>query len=366
MTNNVLGRAFRACVLGGFAAGALLAIPSLAAGQEPQGDTSAAKPYKPPPMYDEATLIAFTLTADFGQLRRDRKEETPYRPARISYVGDSGVVSLPVRVRTRGIWRKRNCEIPPLMLNFTKDSTKKTTFTRIDRARLQPHCRDHDDYEQYILQEFQLYRVHRLLTPLSYNVRLARVTFVDEKKKDTVAQRHMFLSETDDTFAERIGAKLIELEGAGPSDLDPYESAMFGVFQYFVANSDFSIRALHNAVLIFRNETYIPVARDFDWSGAVNARYAKPNPVLGGVIRTVRDRLMRGYCAPEAEYQKVFALFREKKDAMYALYSDSLGSLLKPDVAKSTLKYFDDFYATINDPRRAKREIIEACLGGSA
>jgi hypothetical protein len=29
-----------------------------------------------------------------------------------------------------------------------------------------------------------------------------------------------------------------------------------------------------------------------------------------------------------------------------------------------TLKYFDDFYKTINDPKKAKDEIKDQCLGG--
>jgi hypothetical protein len=106
------------------------------------------------------------------------------------------------------------------------------------------------------------------------------------------------------------------------------------------------------------------VARDFDWSGAVNPRYAKPNPILK--IRTISQRIMRGYCAPAAEYEKVFALFREKKDAIYALYRDSIAAPLKPEVVNRTLDYFDEFYKTINDPRSAKVSIVGACLGGSA
>jgi hypothetical protein len=269
-----------------------------------------------------------------------------------------------VRVRTRGIWRKKNCDIPPLLLNFTKDSTKRTVFARVDRLRLTMHCRDNDDYEQYVLKEYQLYRVQRLLTPYAFDVRLARMTYIDSEKKDTVAQRYGFFQEQDDLFAEKVGAKLMEIQGAGPDDIAPYESAFFGVFQYFVANSDYSIRALHNVVLLFKDPIYIPVARDFDWSGAVNPRYAKPNPILP--IKTITQRLMRGYCAPAEEYEKVFSLFREKKDAIYALYRDEIGSLLKPDVVKETLEYFDEFYKTISDPKRAKREIVEACLRGSA
>ena len=355
---TVLGRATRGTVLG-----LLLSTPTLAA-QAPQGNATDPKPYNPPPIYGEAKPIEFTLVAPFGKLRRDRQVETEWRPGEILFKADSGPGRVPVRVRTRGIWRKKNCEIPPLMLNFTNDSTKKTPFARLDRARFTLHCRNNDDYEQYVLQEFNIYRVQRLLTTWSYDVRLARVTYIDSEKKDTLMTRWAFLSETDEAFAARHGVKVMTTQGAGPGDVDPETSAFYGVFQYFVGNSDFSIRALHNAVLVLKDDQHFPVARDFDWSGAVNARYAVPNPILK--IRSVTERIMRGFCAPPEMFEKVFANFREKKDAIYGLYRDPLMAPMKPDVVNNTLKYFDDFYATINDPRRTKRQILDACLGGSA
>lgn len=355
---------------GGFAVACRLMVTSLAAvaaagAQEPQeAGAKAPKPYEAPPLFTDSTPLEITVTASFRQLRRDRTGTTPYRAGRVSYASDSGIVSLPVRLRTRGIWRRRNCEMPPLLMNFTKDSTKKSAFARLDRVRLSPHCRDSEDFEQYVLQEYQLYRVQRLLTALSFDVRLARVTYLDVEKKDTVAQRWAFLQEMDEAFAARVGMTLITQTGAAPSDLDPYASAFTGVFQYFVANTDFSIRELHNIVLLQKGDMYIPVARDFDWSGAVNARYAVPSPQLS--IKYVTQRVMRGYCATPLDFEKVFSLFREKKDAIYALYADSIGTLLKPRVVKTTLEYFDEFYRTIDDPRDARKNIIEACLGGAA
>jgi hypothetical protein len=343
----------------------LTGVPIGALAQAQQGDTAKApKPYVQPSLFAEETPIEVTLTAPFRQLRRDRTGTATYRSATLSFAGDSGGVVIPARVRARGIWRRRNCDIPPLLVNLTKDSTKKTLFAKLDRVRLTLHCRDSDDYEQYVLKEYQLYRVQRLLTPYVFDVRLARVTYLDSEKKDTVAERYAFFQEQDDLFAHKAGAKLMEVQGAGPADLEPSESAFFGVFQYFVGNSDYSIRALHNVVLLYKEPMYIPAARDFDWSGAVNARYAKPNPILP--IKTITQRIMRGYCAPAEEYEKVFALFRAKKDSIYALYRDPIGSLMKPDVVQESLEYFDEFYKTIDDPRRAKREIVEACLGGSA
>src|SRR6185295_1630967 len=137
----------------------------------------------------------------------------------------------------------KNCDIPPLRLNFSKDSTKKTTFRHIDNVRLVMHCRDNDDFEQYVLQEYQLYRVQRLITPLSMDARLVKVTYVDAEKKDTLARRWAYFLESEPAFAERMGGKVVDIKGAGGGDLEGEESARFGIWEYFVGNTDFSVSA---------------------------------------------------------------------------------------------------------------------------
>jgi hypothetical protein len=54
--------------------------------------------------------------------------------------------------------------------------------------------------------------------------------------------------------------------------------------------------------------------------------------------------------------------FLARKDTIYALYHDDIAALLKPDRVKETLSYFDEFYQTLSDPRRLKRDIIDQCL----
>ena len=93
----------------------------------------------------------------------------------------------------------------------------------------------------------------------------------------------------------------------------------------------------------------------------MDARYATVDPRL--TVKRVRDRLYRGYCTTPDHYAAVFALFNERKEAILGLYRDRLGALLKPDIARETIAYFEEFYKTINDPRRAKYAIVDACLG---
>jgi hypothetical protein len=54
------------------------------------------------------------------------------------------------------------------------------------------------------------------------------------------------------------------------------------LFEYWIANTDWSVAALHN-IEMFRNKdlTYRPVAYDFDWAGVVGAAYSRPNTQLG-------------------------------------------------------------------------------------
>ena len=224
------------------------------------------------------------------------------------------------------------------------------------------YCQDRDGYEEYILQEYQLYRIYQLLTPVSHKARLLKFTYVDSGSGKIRAKRYGFLTEEPSALGLRLGGKVLEQKGALPGDLDPYQDALFGVFQYFIGNTDFSVAALHNVELFFDNLGEVrPIAFDFDFAGAVNAPYAIPDERLG--LQNVRQRLYRGYCDDPASYAKVFALFNEKKPAIYALYADTVGKLMDRGTVRQTLKYFDEFYETINDPRSAKRSIIESCIG---
>ncbi|MDQ6717823.1 MAG: hypothetical protein M3Z17_05695 [Gemmatimonadota bacterium] len=313
--------------------------------------------------YEDQSVLNITLVADFGQLKHDtRDDKAPYRQAKIIYMADGKQVTVPVKIKPRGIWRRKTCDMPPIRLNFDKDSTHKTIFTKQNRMKLVVSCKNNDEAEQYLLSEFQLYRVQRLLTPLSFDARLAHVSFVDAKKGDTIQKRFAFFGEEPEDAARRLGGAPLMIKNARGDDLDPDASAMFGVFQYFIGNTDFSLTQLHNVLLLRKDSVFdiaFPVARDFDWSGAVNARYAFPDYRLP--IKSVTQRLMKGDCAGPEAFERTFQIFRAKKDSIYGLYHDSLSAAMKPDVVKQTLKYFDDFYSEINKPWEQKHNIVNAC-----
>ena len=345
--------------------------PGIAGSQEPEKKVAAApagvqQPEKKlvaaPAFFEAQDPIEVTLTANIGKLRGDKHADQPWRPATMSYKGaDGNPLTIPLQARTRGIWRLRMCDFPPLRLNFTGETSKGSIFDKLDKPKLVSYCQDNNSYEQYILQEFQLYRIYQLLTPVSHKARLLRVTYADSGSGKVRARRYGFVLEEPKAIAARLGGKVVEEKGATASDLDPDLDALLGVFQYMIGNTDFSIAGLHNVELLLKEDgNVMPIAYDFDFAGAVNARYAIPDSSLR--IPNVRRRLFRGYCVDGTSYAKAFALFIEKKPQIYALYSDEIGKLIDVGTVKETLRYFDEFYDTISDPRSVRRSIIEPCI----
>jgi hypothetical protein len=327
-----------------------------------QGASRADAPIKAIGFFEKTDPVRFTLAVDITVLRGDTADEAPTRDATVSFRDSSGrTVTMPVKVKTHGRWRLTHCEFPPLSITFAAALVAGTPFEGLARARMTSFCKDHPAYEQYILQELQLYRAYQLLTPYGHTPRALQVTYVDQRTGRTRTTRHAFFIDEREAVATRMGAALLKAKGAIGSDLEPYHRTLMGVFEYMIGNTDFLVAELHNAFLLGtpQGET-VPVPYDFDYSGAVNAIYATPNPVLP--IKNVRQRHFRGFCADTDLFAKVFARFNEKKSALYALYDDQVGKLLRLDVANDTKKYFDEFYRTINSPELAQAEMIGRCI----
>ncbi len=318
---------------------------------------------KSPRFFRSETPLAITLTTNIRQLKKEKGDQAPWHAATVSFVDSSGkTTSVPTTVRTRGIWRLKNCEFPPTRLQFVNKTSKGTLFHDLDEPKLVSYCRNNDIHEQYILQELQLYRVYRLLTPLSHQVRLLQMTYVDSATGKIEAKRYGFISEDPAQVAARFDGRILKQKGAGPDDLDPKHAALAFVFEYLIGNTDFSFSGLHNTELVqIKTGEILPIAYDFDYAGAVDAMYAAADPILRS--RRVRDRQFRGFCSLAKEYPAALELFRAKKDAIYALYSDDVGKLLAPRTVKSTLGYFDEFYRDIATTRDFEKRVMGDCVG---
>lgn len=331
-------------------------------------DTSPAPGPAVAPLFASHEVLNFRLEADFGAVFKERGQESKEYPAKLSYPGADGApVTLDIQISTRGNFRlqSRICGFPPLRLDFPKEGIENTLFAGQDKLKLTVHCQDkRAHYEQAVLLEYLIYRVFNLLTDQSFRARLARFTYVDAAGKRDTLTRYAFFIENDDRMAARLGGTVLDVKEVHDEATDREQMTRLAVFEYFIGNTDWSVWALHNIVLVVAPTSQVPIAvpYDFDWSGVISAPYAKPDYRLP--IKSVRERLFRGYCRPEEELAPVFQVFNEKQDVIYDLYRNQEG--LDPKVRDDVLKYYDEFYKTINDPRAVNREFIRSCRQAAA
>jgi hypothetical protein len=330
------------------------------------GAALTARPAAAQRLFRTDSVLPVTITTNLGALLKDRDSlELKKHDAVFSYSGDDGkLVSMPVQLRARGHFRRqaRNCDYPPLWLDVKNSVAKGTLLAGEKKIKIATACKPRlAEYEQYMLKEYLTYRAYATLTDASYRTRLLRITYRDTLGKvPTVTTSGFFLENVDD-LAARLQRKEIKQKGARFADVDPQALAMLSMFEYFIGNTDWSIAGLHNMTLLEDSTGIVlPVAYDFDWTGAVDPRYAFPDKSLP--IHRVSERLWRGNCLSDTDFKATVARFRAKHAAIDALFGEV--PQLAPDQAKSMKAFFDDFWKRTDDPRGLQKEIASDCLKG--
>lgn len=315
-------------------------------------------------LFRDTTVVEVTIVTDLRSVIRDR-DSTKFQPhpATLTYRLPAGAPkSFPVTLRARGHFRRqsRNCAFPPLKLEFERRDARETLFQGNDEMKITTNCRPGTaEFEQYVLSEYALYRAYQAVSPKHFRTRLARITYRDTTRATPDVQSWAFFVENDKEVAKKFDVTLVETRGALFADLHAPQLAITALFEYMAANTDWSISGLHNVSLMRDSIGAIhPVAFDFDWSGAVNARYAFPDARLG--IRTVTQRLYRGPCLTPEEWQPIFARFVAARPRITAAF-ESL-SALEPRRKRAALEYLGEFYATIADPKAARGALGNSCL----
>ena len=313
-------------------------------------------------LFGDDKPLEFTLVADFKAAFKSRDTLKVKTTKASLLVKDSSgaTVTIPVEISPRGHYRLRNdvCNFPPIRLIFPKTGLKGTPFAGQEALKLGTHCRTNDkEYAEYPVREFAAYEALNMLTDASFKARLANVTYIPTGQEADSSTKIGLLIEDEGDMSKRNGGRVHTIRGGTFDDMDPAQMAIVSVFGYYLGNTDFSLSSLHNIRLVaLPDGRYLPISYDFDWSGIVFARYAKPDYRLG--IKTVQDRLYRGACFTPAQLAPVFAKFNEKKAAIREMYTNLP---LDDGYRRKALDYVEEFYRVINDQRMAKRELIDGC-----
>jgi hypothetical protein len=299
------------------------------------------------PLFQKKDVLQIKIEANLKVLLKDRGQTPQYHWAKLSYVDDQGnTVAFPIKAKVRGNFRRSatNCSFPPLLLNFPKKEVKNTLFDHQDKLKLVTECVNED----LVFHEYLAYEIYNILTDFSFRARLTEVTYIDSLGKKEPDKEFGILLENETDVAKRNAAKNTYMKNVSSPQYDTIQMLTAVIFEYMIANNDWSVPALHNIKQFTKTgKLFLAVPYDFDHSGVVEANYALPPPQLE--IASVRERLYRGLDYPPSVFQQVFDKFNSVKPQIYALYQGN--PLLSASYIKRTLKYFDEFYEDINDPK---------------
>jgi hypothetical protein len=244
-----------------------------------------------------------------------------------------------------------------LLLNFAKSTTPENSiFHGQDKIKLVTPCRG----EQYIINEYLVYKLYNLLTTKSFRARLVKVIYHDHVKDKSSDAMYGILIEDKKQMAIRNGSKTMKKTKFSPKKTVREDFLRMAVFQYMIGNTDWGVEYQQNIVLITNDNLPAPITvpYDFDHAGIVRAPYAKPAPELK--MSSTLERRYRGYCIKDMDlYNEVFDTFNQQKNKFYAIYIDN--PLLAKNYINQTIRFLDDFYETINDPKKAQKAFSYPC-----
>jgi len=312
-------------------------------------------------LFNDNRILDVILESDFKNLVK-RKFKDEYQEAILKIMfNDSIRVTRKIKIKPRGGMRKATCNIPPLKLNFSKKDAYIKQFEDFDKIKMVLDCKRNTLYEQYIILEYYAYKIQNIFTNYSLRVRLIRVKYIDTGGKFKETTRFAFLIENIHQLAGRRNAMRIEPSMIRDRQTNKQVLMDAYLFQYLIGNTDWSIPAMHNIYIIKSLDPTIPmtyvIPYDFDYAGLVNATYAVPDKQLG--TETVRERVYRGVCLPDADLLSSAERVLTKKNEIYNLIEND--TLLNKSNRRSTLNYINEFFKILENKKSFKRNIIEAC-----
>jgi hypothetical protein len=303
---------------------------------------------EPKLLFASDTPINVTIQGPIQTLVANRN--SPPLPATLTADG----VAYPITLTPRGIFRKANCDFPPLKVAFTQPAPEGSLFHGQHHLKLVAHCKRDAGFQQKVLLEYSAYRLYNLMTPLSFRARLANVDYLDASGHPYVSRVGFFLEDLSDV-ARRNNVKVEKAGSLVPLEqLDPASGARFAVFEYMISNYDWSMRAApkgedccHNGRLVSSGQPgalLIPVPYDFDFSGLVDASYATPPD--GIPIDSVRQRYYRGYCAHLAQARAFAAELSPRRAEFLGVFATIPG--LDPREQAKAANYLQAFFADLD------------------
>ncbi|MCH7817019.1 MAG: hypothetical protein IIC60_10675 [Proteobacteria bacterium] len=325
---------------------------------------------EPDPLFQSTELLDITITGPFALIDGNRKKDEEYTGT-LSYTDATGQqVVLDVKLEVRGNWRleKENCRYSQLWVDFRRRQTPGTLFENQNRLKLVVQCGRRNSYADYIIKEYQAYRLFGEITEYQLDTRLVNATYIESDRSRRGRTHFAFFIEHQKRLAARFNLNEVELNRISSADLNQQQSTLLSLFMYLIANTDYSIirasgneECCHNTKLLQNeDQEYLAIPYDFDSSGYVDTNYAAPPDPALRISRNTR-RLYRGFCVPRDTLDSAINIMQASRDRFKSIVGDT--TYTSERTADRSLRFVEDFFEIIDDRRKIERLIVRACRG---
>jgi hypothetical protein len=313
-------------------------------------------------LFGETDPMYITLTFDIKKYQRE-KYKGEYMPVHFLYeLNDTLSVEKNMRLKARGSFRRNHCSLAPFWLDVLKKDQEDGEMEDFHRIKIVTHCKGSKSYGEYVLKEYLCYKIYNIISPVSFRVRLVRMTYVDTGRKNKVTEGWAFMIEPQEMLAKRLDAIEIKRDDLSTSLLRPWEMDILAAFQYMIGNVDYSIFGGQNIKFLglpgFGSAGYSPVPYDFDYTGLVDTYYAIPSEFTG--IKSVRERYYLGPCREEGAYRAAIEHINQLREDIYQVVRDF--EYLEEKYKEQVLDYLEDYFDLAANPRSLVASFQRTCI----
>lgn len=308
--------------------------------------------------FTDTSVVVITIETDMKRLYGQRRTPS-FQPGKITWhhADSSGDITGNIKIRLRGNYRRENCGVASLMVEF-RDSTSNSRLKNLKNLKLVAPCGRGFEFEQLVIKEYLVYKMYNELTEKSFRVRLLNLTLKDANKKMQPTRQYAFAIEPIDDVAKRNGCVEEDEQRVLTEQTDRMHTTLVSMFQYMIANTDWSIPVYHNIKLIQPRDPplvapYV-IPYDFDYCGLVNAPYAIPHESTGLV--SVTERMYMGFPRTMEEIKLVAGTFNEQKEKIFGIINSS--TLLGNSHKTEMINFLTDFYNILKNENQMRVEFI--------
>jgi len=247
-----------------------------------------------------------------------------------------------------GKTRRKICGNYPIKINLRKAELEPFNFIpKYDRLKIVFQCNDQKLMAESIKMEKFIYDLHNVITPYSHRARLIRAKTSDEKK-----YLDALLLESREDLGHRTEITELETSTINVDLLIRTEYVKMCLFQYMIANTDWSARKMHNSKLYtLADKSLITIPYDFDYAGIINNDYAVTPEILP--ISRVTQRYFMDKKITMEELQEGIDFYLSIEDKVMELCKN-VNYLSDKYKNRSTI-FIQKFFETIKDEKMVKK-----------